>query len=152
MLIPVPGHIELNIVRLLLKFLWTLVKKLGFRIDKAQLFVKNGIDQHCTHQILSCSLFLLSAELLWSYVHECQQKHIACKWRYLQPAIFVCLPHYFLIPLGISFIHRGHWKEWIVKDACCLYSVFAFIVLLNTQNIESYICEICVKEHICQIC
>ena len=89
MLITVPGHIELNIVRLLLKFLWTLVKKLGFQIDKGQLFVKNGIDHHCTCQILSCSLLLLSAELLWSYVHECQQKQIlptnedTCSQQYL---------------------------------------------------------------------
>lgn len=40
-----PGHIELNVGRLLLKFLWTLfllniVKKLGFQTDKAQPVVK----------------------------------------------------------------------------------------------------------------
>ena len=80
-LIPGPGHIELNMRRLLLKFLWTpfllnIVKQLGFRTDKAQLVVKNGVDYHHTHQILSCSLFALLAELLLPHVHECLQNQI----------------------------------------------------------------------------
>ena len=80
-LIPRPGHIELNMGRLLLKFLWTLfllnlVKKHGFQTGKAQLVVKNSIDHHRTHQILSCSLLALPAELLLPYVCECLQKQV----------------------------------------------------------------------------
>ena len=56
-------------------FLLTIVN-LGFRTDKAQLLVKNGIDHHRTRQILSCTFFALSAELLLPYVRECLQKQI----------------------------------------------------------------------------
>ena len=52
-LLPGPGHLELNMGRLLLKLLWVpflnkIVEFLGFYTEKAQLIVKNGIDHHRT--------------------------------------------------------------------------------------------------------
>ena len=66
-------HIESNMGRLLLKLPWVpflnkIVKLLGFRTEKAQLIVKNGIDHHRTREILSTCLFVLSKELLVPYV------------------------------------------------------------------------------------
>ena len=67
--------------RLLLKLLWVpflnkIVKLLGFRTEKVQLIVKNGIDHHRTRQILSTFLFALSKELLVLYVQDCQKIRI----------------------------------------------------------------------------
>ena len=60
--------------RLLLKLReYIFVKLLGFRTEKAQLIVKNGIDHHRTQQILSTCLFDLSKELLVPYVQDCQK-------------------------------------------------------------------------------
>ena len=77
------------------------------------------IKNHRTRQILSCSLFALSADLLLPFVREVI--------KHMQSAMFVRLSHYFLFPRSISFIYRSHLKEWFLKDACCPYSVCAFI-------------------------
>ena len=75
-LLPGPGHLELNMGCLLLKLLWVpflneIMKLLGFHTEKAQLIVKNGIDHHRTQQILSTCLFALSKELLVPYARDC---------------------------------------------------------------------------------
>ena len=51
MFVPGPGHIELNLARLLLRFLcqaflFHFVKCLGFRTLKAQQLVLDGVDHH----------------------------------------------------------------------------------------------------------
>ena len=79
-LLPGPGHLQLNMERLL-KLLWVpflnkIMKLLGFRTEKAQLIVKNGIDHHQTRQILLTCLFALSKELLIPYVRDCQKIRI----------------------------------------------------------------------------
>ena len=75
LLLPGPGHIELNSARLLLKFLWqplfsTLASLLGFRTPKAKEVMKAGIDHHRSRQILFITLEALTKELLFPYVHH----------------------------------------------------------------------------------
>ena len=53
---PGPGHIEMNMAKVLLKLCWIpflneVVKRLGFRSLKAQDVVKNGVDHHRSKQI-----------------------------------------------------------------------------------------------------
>ena len=64
---PGPGHIELNIVRCLLKFLWhLLVSSIAkcLRSPRAQELIRNGVDHHRSRQILSVLLESLACELL----------------------------------------------------------------------------------------
>ena len=60
-LVPCPGHIEMNMARLLLRLLWKpflceFAKLLGFHTPRAQEVVKNGIDHHCSRYILQSTL------------------------------------------------------------------------------------------------
>ena len=76
LLLPGPGHMELNVARILLKLLWhplisQLASLLGFRTPRAKDFVREGIDHHRTTQILSVCLVALSKELVLPDV---------CKW------------------------------------------------------------------------
>ena len=76
-LTPGPGHIEMNMARLLLKLLWEpflceFSKLLGFRTPKAQEVVKNGTDHHRSRYILESSLESLSKELVAPFVKECK--------------------------------------------------------------------------------
>ena len=57
MFVPGPGHIELNLARLLLRFLWQqflfhFVKCLGFGALKPQQVVLNGADHNRSEQLL----------------------------------------------------------------------------------------------------
>ena len=75
-ILPGPGHIELNMGRKLLNLLWTpllsdYVTALGFRSVNAQNVVRRGIDHHRTRQILQTTLDALSRELLVPYVRYC---------------------------------------------------------------------------------
>ena len=79
MLVPGPGHIELNLARLLFRFLWQpflshFVKCLGFRAVKAQQVVLNGVDHHCCKQLFSSCFEALSKELLVPYTRYCIEK------------------------------------------------------------------------------
>jgi rubrerythrin len=70
---PGPGHIEMNMARCALKFCWEplfcqIAKMLGFRTQKAQDVVKNGIDHHRSMQIVRIVLQALSLELVVPYV------------------------------------------------------------------------------------
>ena len=74
-----PGHIELNLARLLLRFLCQaflshFVKGLGFRTLKAQQLVLNGVDHHRSKQLLSSCFEALSKELLVSCICYCTEK------------------------------------------------------------------------------
>ena len=74
-----PGHIELNLARLLLRFLCQaflshFVKCLGFRTLKAQQLVLNGVDHHRSKQLLSSCFEALSKELLVSCICYCTEK------------------------------------------------------------------------------
>ena len=74
-----PGHIELNLARLLLRFLWQpflshFVKCIGFRIYKAQQVALNGVDHHRSKQLLSSCFEALSKELLVPYICYCTEK------------------------------------------------------------------------------
>ena len=76
LLLPGPGHMELNVARILLKLLWhpltsQLASLLGFRTPRAKDVVREGIDHHRTRQILSVCLEALSKELVLPYVREC---------------------------------------------------------------------------------
>ena len=77
--VPGPGHIELNLARLPLRFLWQpflshFVKCLGFRTLKAQHVVLNGVDHHRSKQLLSSCFEALSKELLVPYICYCIEK------------------------------------------------------------------------------
>ena len=79
MFVPGPGHIELNLARLLLRFLWQpflfhFVKCLGFRTLKAQQVVLNGVDHHHSKQLLSPCFEARSKELLVPYICYCVKK------------------------------------------------------------------------------
>ena len=70
-----PGHIEMNMARLLLWLLWEpflceFAKFLGFCTPRAQEVVKNGIDHHCSRYILQSTLETLSKELFVLFVKE----------------------------------------------------------------------------------
>ena len=70
---PGAGHIELNMGRKLLNFLWIplmseLSTHFGFRTPNAKLVFKSGVDHHRTREILECMLFSLSKELVRPYV------------------------------------------------------------------------------------
>ena len=76
---PGPGHIEMNMAKVLLKLCWIpflneVVKRLGFRSLKAQDVVKNGVDHHRSKQILEASLEAMSRELILPYVKNCKDK------------------------------------------------------------------------------
>ena len=69
LLLPGPGHMELNEGKMLLKFLWYpfvsyLSTLLGFRTPRAKDVVKEGVNHHRTKQIFSVCLEALSKELL----------------------------------------------------------------------------------------
>lgn len=73
---PGPGHIELNMGRNLLKFLWhpfleELSGRFGFRTPKAKLVFQKGSDHHRTQELLSTCLIALAKELLVPYVRYC---------------------------------------------------------------------------------
>ena len=79
MFVPGPGYIELNLARLLLRFLWQpflshFVKCLGFRTHKARQVVLNGVDHHLSKQLLSSCFEALSKELLVPYIRYCLEK------------------------------------------------------------------------------
>ena len=70
---PGPGHIEMNIARLILSLLWVpfikdLANDLGFRIPNAQQVFKNGIDHHRSRQVLEICLYSLAKELVLPYI------------------------------------------------------------------------------------
>ena len=74
-LVPGPGHIEMNMARLLLRLLWEpflceFPKLLGFRTPRAQEVVKNGIDHHRSRYILQSTLETLSKGLHVPFVKE----------------------------------------------------------------------------------
>ena len=73
---PGPGHIELNMTRKLLSFLWVpamnrLAKYFGFWTPKSQDVFKNGVDHHRSRQVLETCMFSLSRELLLPYFRYC---------------------------------------------------------------------------------
>ena len=79
MFVPGPGHIELNLARLLLRFLWQpslfhFVKCLGFGALKPQQVVLNGADHNRSKQLLSSCFEVLSKELLVPYICYCIEK------------------------------------------------------------------------------
>ena len=70
---PGPGHIELNMARLLLEFLWDPVckdvaKRLGFKTPRALDVVKRGVDHHRSRQILGIVFEALWHELVVLFV------------------------------------------------------------------------------------
>ena len=76
LLLPGPGHMELNEALLLLKLLRhplisQLASKLSFRTPCTKDVVREGIDHHHRRQIISVCLEALSKELLLLYVREC---------------------------------------------------------------------------------
>ena len=110
-LLPGPGHTELNMGCLSLKLLWVpflnkIVKLLGFRTEKAQSIVKNGTDHHRTRQILSTCLFALSKELLVPYVQDCQKIRIKpMNQHYLNWVHSICSEQYmFLYHITFSYL------------------------------------------------
>ena len=110
-LLPGPGHTELNMGCLSLKLLWVpflnkIVKLLGFRTEKAQSIVKNGTDHHRTRQILSTCLFALSKELLVPYVQDCQKIRIKpMNQHYLNWVHSICGEQYmFLYHITFSYL------------------------------------------------
>lgn len=73
---PGPGHIELNMGRVLLSFLWepfmkSFAQELGFRTPNALKVFKNGIDHHRTCQVLESCLIGFTKELLVPFVRSC---------------------------------------------------------------------------------
>ncbi len=72
---PGPGHIEINMARVLLEYLWypvaaNVAKALGFRTPRALEVVKKGTDHHRSKQIISVLLHSLASELLLPYVRQ----------------------------------------------------------------------------------
>ena len=68
--------------RLPLKLLWVpflnrIVHSLGFRTEKAQMVVQNGVGHHRTRQILSSSLYASANELLIPFLRYCKMNGIA---------------------------------------------------------------------------
>ena len=77
---PGPGHIELNMARKVLSFLWTVIMKniateLGFRTPNALKVFKNGIDHHRSCQVIESCLSAFAKELLVPYVRMCIQEN-----------------------------------------------------------------------------
>lgn len=73
---PGPGHIEMNMAKVLLDVGWMPVLShfatlLGFRSPKAQQVVKSGTNHHRSRAILSCMLEALTRELLLPYIKVC---------------------------------------------------------------------------------
>ena len=69
LLLPGPGHMELNEGKMLLKFLWYpfvsyLSTLLGFRTPRAKDVVKEGVDHHRTKQVFSKQIFSICLEAL----------------------------------------------------------------------------------------
>ena len=59
---PGTGHIELNMGKKLLSFLWVplmsdLATYFGFRTPNAKVVFKSGVDHHRTREVLECMLF-----------------------------------------------------------------------------------------------
>ena len=70
---PGPGHIELNMARCVLKFAWApffshIAKMLGFRTQRAQEVIKNGVDHHRSMQIIRLVMHALAMELVVPYI------------------------------------------------------------------------------------
>ena len=86
---PGAGHIELNMGRKLLSFLWVpllseLADLFGFRTPKAKLVFKSGVDHHRTREVLECVLFALAKELVLPYVlHSIRAKETPSASGYL---------------------------------------------------------------------
>ena len=117
---PGPGHIELNMARTLLKFLWhsllsCFVQFLGFRTARAKEVVKNGIDHHRSRQILGSVLEALSCELVVAYIQHARkyQQEPTAKG-YMQwvrrevndPHIYGNVAHYIYLLVVVSSIYR----------------------------------------------
>ena len=73
---PGPGHVEMNLCKVLFKFLWPpllrhVAKILGFTSDAAQSFIRSCGNHHVTWQLLRIVLESLSKELAVSYVRHC---------------------------------------------------------------------------------
>lgn len=72
---PGPGHIEMNMARKLLSFLWvpfmkTIALELGFRTEKAQRVFRCGVDHHRSRQVLESCLEALSKELVLPFIRH----------------------------------------------------------------------------------
>ena len=72
---PGPGHIELNMAKVLLDYLWApllgdVAKKLGFRTPRALDVVRRGVDHHRSRQLLATALEAITKELLVCYVRD----------------------------------------------------------------------------------
>ena len=70
------GHTESNQSLILLKLLWQLVLFHAvffpvFRIPLAKQVGKDGIDHHCSRQILEVCLKAICRELLTPYIQDC---------------------------------------------------------------------------------
>ena len=70
---PGPGHIELNMTKTLLDYLWDplgrdVAKALGFRTQRAQEAVHHGIDLHRNVQVLHVLLHGLALEMIRPYM------------------------------------------------------------------------------------
>ena len=75
-LLPGPGHIEINMGRAALKLMWEPVLNhisslLGFRSANAKRVFKAGIDHHRTRQTLLALSEALSKELITPYIRYC---------------------------------------------------------------------------------
>ena len=88
--------------QLLLKLLWVpflkrIVHLLGFRTEKTQMVVKNGVDHDCTRQILSSSLYVSAKELLIPFLCYFKMDGIAENNKsYLQWVLESCNDQYML--------------------------------------------------------
>lgn len=91
--VPVVGlfHLELNVARSFLSLNWeifisTLARTLGFKSDRAQLYVKKGSDHHKTWKLLEISYLALSKELIYPYVKDCLKRNkeasVAGYWKW----------------------------------------------------------------------
>ena len=74
--LPGSGHMELNQSHILLKLLWEpvlcdVVFFLLCRKPIAKQVVKDGIDHHCSRQILEVCFEAISRELLTPYIEDC---------------------------------------------------------------------------------
>ena len=108
--------------QLLLKLLWVpflkrIVHLLSFRTEKTQMVVKNGVDHHCTRQILSSSLYASAKELVIPFLCYFKMNGIAENNKtYLQWVPESCNDQYmlfyhitFLYLLAFNlYIHQGN--------------------------------------------
>ena len=110
---PGPGHIEMNIARLLLSLLWVpfikdLANDLGFRTPNAQQVFKNGIDHHRSCQVLEICLYSLAKELVLPYIRTCVETEDN-------------------IPAATHFF--SWYKKDVKKYAFMFHIVFSFLVI-----------------------